>query len=157
MEARTIIAAPFHKSLAIIILQSVQTVWEGGGVNRIEEIVPNVLAKRWAAKNIRHMVINDNGADANFSADRDSTRRGILACAAELNLVTPGEMAKILRCSSPQVLRLMRAGTIPVAFSVGRLHRFHPSAVLAALAAHKTAPEDLGLSDTSAREGGHHE
>lgn len=75
----------------------------------------------------------------------------------KIHLKTPKEMAEILRCSPPQVLRLMRAGTIPVAFSVGRLHRFDPSAVLAALAAHIIAPEDVGASDHSRQEGGPHE
>jgi excisionase family DNA binding protein len=83
-------------------------------------------------------------ANANHAAGAGPdprTLEGIRACSRELTLATPTEMAEILRCSPPQVLRLMRAGTIPVAFSVGRLHRFDPSAVLAALAAHKAAPE----------------
>ncbi len=61
--------------------------------------------------------------------------------AADAKLVTPKEMAEILRCSPPQVLRLMRAGIIPIAFSVGRLHRFDASAVLEALGAHKPSTE----------------
>jgi excisionase family DNA binding protein len=66
-------------------------------------------------------------------------------------LLTPREIADLLRCSPPHVLRLMRKGIIPAAFSVGRVHRFDPVAVLAALAG-RSAVETQGRGRVSGHE-----